>query len=223
MVQKSEKKEKLRTQIIAAAGIYSTLLAGKTFLYVFGTEYFELLFKTDRFVHLTGVDTSLHARDFYVKAKNGLLTSQQFSFSKRHPFETAKKKLSCLTQLPCLTNNLVCVVKDLSTLTLSYKLGVTNLEFTLGLTENTDSNGNTIDSTFVPRTLRVRDHSIENSRDAEFVDFILVKDGSQCKYDTVLFADPLKSLPDSIHGKISDSLRAHLAKDDCVDTVPQAV
>lgn len=46
--------------------------------------------------------------------------------------------------LPELTNEMVCVLKDMQTMTITYKLSVTNLEFTLGLTENTDRGGNKI-------------------------------------------------------------------------------
>lgn len=73
MTQKSEKKEILRQQIIVAAKTYSQKLAGKVFLYVYGNEYFEVLFKTDRFLHLTGVVTKLNAREFYRNAKRGEL------------------------------------------------------------------------------------------------------------------------------------------------------
>lgn len=33
---------------------------------------------------------------------------------------------------------MVCILKEMQTVTIIYKLSVTNLEFTLGLTENTD-------------------------------------------------------------------------------------
>lgn len=212
MVGKAQKKETLRARIITAAKIYSSKLAGKTFLYIFGNESFELLFKKDRFVHLTGVDTTLYASSFYNKAKNGTLTDNQFDFSSRHPFEIAKKKLQCLEQLPCLTDRLVCIVKDMSTINISYKLGLTNLEFTLGLTENTDHHGNATAGFFVPRTLRVRDHAIENSNGAEFVDYILVKDGSQSLYDTIMFCDTTKSPPEYLSSKLTDTLQRQLYK-----------
>ena len=54
-----KKKIALRNDIVVAAKIYSAYLAGHSFLYVFGTEYFELFFPTDRFLHLTGVNTKL--------------------------------------------------------------------------------------------------------------------------------------------------------------------
>jgi len=64
-----------------------------------------------------------------------MLTTEQFYFDQKHSYHNAKKKLPYLLLLPVLTNRLVCVVKDMRTLTLTYKIGVTNLDFTLGLSE----------------------------------------------------------------------------------------
>ncbi|MFR5294780.1 MAG: PBECR4 domain-containing protein [Clostridium sp.] len=44
-------------------------MAGKTFLYVCGDEYFEVSFPIDHFLHLTGVETRLSTKDFYKNAK----------------------------------------------------------------------------------------------------------------------------------------------------------
>ena len=51
---RKSKNEQIRKQIIAASKIYRDNLAGKVFLYVYGTSYFEVAFPTDRFRHLTG-------------------------------------------------------------------------------------------------------------------------------------------------------------------------
>ena len=63
-------------------------------------------------------------------------------------YANAKKKLPCLKHLPELTKDMVCILKDMQTVTIKYKLSVTNLEFTLGLTENTDKHGNKINDFF---------------------------------------------------------------------------
>ena len=44
MATKTEKKNKIRQGIIESAEIYSKMLAGKVFLYVYGEEYFEVSF-----------------------------------------------------------------------------------------------------------------------------------------------------------------------------------
>lgn len=79
-----------------SAVVYSNDLAGKTFLYVYGEEFFEVSFPVDHFLHLTGVETKLSAKNFYKNAKKGILTNNQFYFTGRHPYANAKKKLPCL-------------------------------------------------------------------------------------------------------------------------------
>lgn len=148
MATKVDKKNAIRQGIIEAAIVYSQSLAGKTFLYVYGDEYFEVSFPVDHFLHLTGVETRLSAKDFYRNAKKAILTNNQFYFDARHIYANVKKKLPCLKRLPELTNEMVCVLKDMQTMTITYKLSVTNLEFTLGLTENTDRGGNKINDGF---------------------------------------------------------------------------
>ncbi|MBR1695635.1 MAG: hypothetical protein IJ709_09590 [Selenomonas sp.] len=190
-----EKKQLLKSDIITAANIYKEKLAGKVFLYVYGREYFELNFATAQFLHLTGVATNLRAREFYRRAKDSTLALNQFYFCEGHPFATAKRKLQCLKNLPSLTTELVCVLKGLNTLTFTYKIGVTNLQFTLGLTENVDSNGKKINDWLVPRTLRPKDNSIAKSNDGEFVDFILSKPASNKKYDMICYQEAGKKFP----------------------------
>ena len=104
------------------------------FLYVCGDEYFEVSFPIDHFLHLTGVETRLSAKDFYKNAKKSILTNNQFYFDARHVYANAKRKLPCLKRLPELTNEMVCVLKNMETMTITYKLSVTNLEFTGSVT-----------------------------------------------------------------------------------------
>lgn len=198
MATKTDKKNAIRQDIIDSAGIYSRDLAGKVFLYVYGDEYFEVSFPVNHFLHLTGVETKLSAKDFYKNAKRAKLTNSQFYFDARHPYANAKKKLPCLKRLPELTNDIVCILKDMQTATIIYKLSVTNLEFTLGLTENTDDKGKKINDLFFPMSLRVEDSSVEKSNDGEIVDFIFSKDASVAKYDKLLVEDKHKSIPEGI-------------------------
>ena len=164
MATKTEKKNAIRQDIIDSAAIYSQNLAGKAFLYVYGEEFFEVSFPVDHFLHLTGVETYLSAKEFYKNAKKGKITNSQFYFDERHLYANAKKKLPCLKRLPELTNDMVCILKDMQTVTIVYKLSVTNLEFTLGLTENVDNSGNKINDFFLPMSLRVEDSSVEKKQ-----------------------------------------------------------
>lgn len=195
MDTKNIKDEQIRKQIITASEVYRDKLAGRVFLYVYGESYFEVVFPTDRFRHLTGVNSSISAQEFYDKAKSSMLSVGQIFYDREHTYRGAKRKLPCLTMLPTLTNNVVCVVKDMKTVTLTYKIGVTNLDFTIGLSENLDLEGNKINDWFLPRTLRVKDKAIESSADAEFIDFIFSKDASVDKYSTMTYADKDKKPP----------------------------
>ena len=210
MANRSEKKDSIRTQIISAAQVYGTELAGRDFLYVFGDQYFQLRFKIECFMHLTGVASNLDSKRFYKYAKRAILTANQFRFSSDHPYENAKKKLPCLNRLPELTNSLVCVIEEMRTVTLTYKLGLTNLHFTLGLTENINGEGQKVNDFYLPRTLRVNDRSIENSDDGEFVDFIFSKDSSKDKYDTVCFSEKEKAIPEEVKEYFSPELISEL-------------
>lgn len=210
MEKKEDKIGELRRQVIQAAKAYKDNLAGKVFLYVYGACYFEVVFQTDQFLHLTGVGTSLRARDFYQKAKDSTLSTGQMYFDARHPYRTAKKKLPCLAELFKLTDNLVIISDDTRTGTLTYKLSVSNLEFTIGLTENCDKDGKKINDWFLPRTLRVKDKTVENSSASEFVDLILAKDAASTHYTHITYRDEEKIPPQSIKELLSPELQTVL-------------
>ena len=144
------------------------------------------------------VETGLSAKDFYKNAKKGKLSSNQFYFTERHPYANARKKLPCLKRLPELTSQMVCVLKDMQTATILYKLSVTNLEFTLGLTENIDTHGKKINDYFLPMSLRVEDSSVEKSKDGEIVDFIFAKDACMSQYNKLVVQDTKKNIPENI-------------------------
>lgn len=117
-----------------------------------------------------------------------------------------------MKRLPELTNDIVCILKDMQTVTIIYKLSITNLEFTLGLTENTDDRGKKINDFFFPMPLRVEDSSVQKSNNAEIVDFIFSKNASMATYDTLLVEDKNKLIPESIKHLISEKFfnKSHL-------------
>lgn len=198
MATKTHKKDVIRQEIIAAANIYSQCLAGKTFLYVYGNNYFELSFPIDRFLHLTGVSSRMSAVSFYRNAKKSKLTNAQFGFDSKHLYANAAKKLPCLKRLPELTNQMVCVLNNLQTMTITYKIGVSNLEFTLGLIKE--------NMVFVPMTLRVEKSSVAKSQDGEIVDFIFCKDSSLCYYNQISFQDCNKNIPSCVYSFLDPKL-----------------
>lgn len=206
MATKEEKKNKIRTAILDAAEIYSAKLAGKTYLYVYGDKYFELWFSTERYPHLTGVNSRLSAEDFYKKCLDKKLTCSQFYFDKEHRYDNAKKKLNKLKDLPLLTTEMVCIIEDLKTVTFTYKIGITDLDFTLALSENIDLKGNIINNWWIPRSLRVKDKAIESSNGGDIVDFIFWKKAEETKYSNIAFVDNNKKLPLSIKNLLSEEL-----------------
>lgn len=198
-------RTEIRNQIYLAHKEYSTKLAGKVFMYVYGDEYFEVLFKVDKFKHLTGVESRLSGKAFYNYAKRKILSPNQFYFTNNHPYRTSVKKLEQLKTLSVITQNQVCAIKNLSTLTFTYGLGITNLDLTLCLIEDTDIKGNLLSSYYVPMSLRIKDKSIEMSNEGEFVDFIFEKSAEDTIYKKLNFAASGKSFPDCIKSKIDSS------------------
>ena len=98
MATKVDKKNAIRQGIIEAAIVYSQSLAGKTFLYVYGDEYFEVSFPVDHFLHLTGVETILSAKDFYRNAKRLFL--QIISFILMQDIYMQMPKRTSLFRIP---------------------------------------------------------------------------------------------------------------------------
>lgn len=220
MADLNVEKIELRKQIISAANVYKNNLAGKVYLYVYGDKYFEVAYMTECFKHLTGVESVLRGNSFYDNAKNATLATAQICFSSRHPLKTAKKKIVCLHQLPQLTKDLVCVVKDMNTVTITYKLGITNLEFTVGLTENVNKSGDKVNSWLVPRTLRINDKAIDASADAEFVDFIFCKKATEPRYNQICYAASNAHLPGIVEPLLTEDFFSTFTNQ---DKVPQPV
>ena len=86
-------KSAILKKIHNAAKNYQRYLAGKTFMYVYEGKSIEVVFKNSSFLHLTGVNTKLKAKEFYkhAKTKNGLKV-QEFFFDKDHPYDLAEKR-----------------------------------------------------------------------------------------------------------------------------------
>ena len=196
------KKINLRNDIITVAKVYRDELAGKCFMYIYGEKYIEILFKTSNFSHLTGVVTSLPGKEFYRKAKKGQLNEGQFYFNNKHPIDLAGKKIGKLDKLPNLTNEAVFIIEDMSTESKIYKIGVSNLDFTLGVMENRDITTNKIINNFlIPVTFRIRgEKDVDKNPNVYIVDFILMKDNPYNKYDKIYFgsADKISLLQQNI-------------------------
>ena len=101
-MKKYDKKSAIKI-IVHAAKEYEEKLNNKHFLIVYQkkslTKTVEIGFRDMNFLHLTGVETRLSAKDFYKNAKKATLSNNQFYFNARHPYANAKKKLPCLKRL----------------------------------------------------------------------------------------------------------------------------
>lgn len=106
-------KSAILKKIHNAAKNYQRYLAGKTFMYVYEGKSIEVVFKNSSFLHLTGVNTKLRAKEFYkhAKTKNGLKV-QEFFFDKNHPYDLAEKKTDHLEDLYRITNMEVLITED---------------------------------------------------------------------------------------------------------------
>lgn len=106
-------KSAILKKIHNAAKNYQRYLAGKTFMYVYEGKSIEVVFKNSSFLHLTGVNTKLKAKEFYkhAKTKNGLKV-QEFFFDKNHPYDLAEKKTDYLTDLYRITNMEVLITEN---------------------------------------------------------------------------------------------------------------
>lgn len=91
MLQKADKNELIRKQIISASKVYRDNLAGKVFLYVYGESFFEVVFPTNCFRHLTGVNSTISAQEFYDKAKSSKLSTGQILYDSNHTYKNAKR------------------------------------------------------------------------------------------------------------------------------------
>lgn len=169
-------KSAILKKIHNAAKNYQRYLAGKTFMYVYEGKSIEVVFKNSSFLHLTGINTKLKAKEFYkhAKTKNGLKV-QEFFFDKDHPYDLAEKKTDHLADLYRITNMEVLITEDVVTFTANYKIGIKDLQFILLCGENRDKHGKLIDDCLVPYSFRIEEIGNEKFGELYEVDLIFCK------------------------------------------------
>lgn len=79
---------------------------------------------------------------------------------------------------------------DMQTETVTYKIGLSNLEFSIGMYEK--------DGFYSPQSLRGKGKPIENSLGGEVVDFIFARENGEHKYTRCTFQDPAKEIPAAV-------------------------
>lgn len=58
-------KREILNKTILAADIYNQKLTQYSFLYIYQNDFIEVLFPTDKFLHLTGIGTKRYANSFF--------------------------------------------------------------------------------------------------------------------------------------------------------------
>lgn len=198
-------KSQIIRRIHRSALKYKEIFVGNTYMFVFNNDYVEVMFKKSSFMHLTGVASCLKADDFYNHAltERGLRPGEIF-FNEDHPYDLADKKTSILIGLGDITIKDSSVVMDIETKTFSYKLGVANLDFTVCLGDDKNSQGEIHGNCKVPYSFRVE--GIENSKSDKIysVSHVLKKKTGEKKYHILTYGDigNLKYLKDEIQEKL---------------------
>lgn len=201
-------KIQIVNQIVLAAKAYKSNLIGKTFLYYFEGRYIEVIYRARDFAHLTGVETSLSANDFYKEAVRGTLRDTQIYFSKRHPYSLCVRKLSHLSQLIKITDSPLLVLESVTTDTAVYKFGLTELACTVCLDHDLDGMGHPKSSMLIAKSLRDED-SFNRGQNAYEINMIFCKANTAKIYDSCTFNDKKCSkedLPEEILKKLSPEI-----------------
>lgn len=183
-------KRVIINRIQEAAKIYKDTLVGKTFLVLYEGKSVEMIFKTDNFMHLCGVDSRLAPKDFLKRAVKGELRTFDIGFSDNiHPYRFADIKTEHLKEALSILQRESLIITDIYTQTRNYKLGTTDLEVVFCFDEQTDDEGYPINEILNPFSLRIEE--IANSRFDEMyeVDFVLSKKTGTKEYDTIEFGN----------------------------------
>lgn len=188
-------RKQIVTEIQNAAKEYKKNLVGRKFLYVFEGRWIEVLFTTKSFKHLTGVDSSLSAKDFFSNALKRHLGVNNISFSNRHPYNLCVRKIAHLSSLCDLAIGEGFLLEDISTNTQSFKFGSTDLDFTLLFNPQKDASGNIIGDCLSVESLRDED-CFSRSNNVYEISHILSKRNDQKLYDTIHFIDNRYTITD---------------------------
>lgn len=206
----SKKQDRIDTvkAICHAAKLYKANLVGRKFLYFFDKRYIEVIYKTNSFKHLTGVESHLSANAFYKLALKGQLTEKQIFFSSVHPFKLCKRKLKHLDAIASLATSEGFMLEEIKTVTRTYKFGTTDLNFSLCFNQQFDDAGTLLNEVFHVESLRDED-CFSKSKTAYSVDAILYKQNTEKKYDHLAFLDNschLADFPNELRNLCSDIL-----------------
>lgn len=198
-------KAQIIRRIHNAAKKYKEYFVGNTYMFVYENQYIEVMFKKSSFLHLTGVATNLNAENFYDHALiRNRLRPQEVLFDNDNPYDLADRKTQHLADLYKITLTDVVIATDIVTMTFTYSIGITNLEFVICLGDDTDFAGNLISKCKVPYSFRIEEIDNQKFGDLYEVTHILKKKTGTKKYNELTFGDKntIIDLPQAIQEKI---------------------
>lgn len=207
-MSKVQDRKNIVKKIENAAALYREKLVGKRFIYVFDNRYIEVIYKAENFRHLTGVETFLTARRFYSYAARRILATSQVSFSSSHPYDLCLRKLQHINEMAEMAGSESFILEEIKTNTKSYKFGTTDLNFTLCMNRELDSQGNEKGDCFIVQSLRDGD-CFKKSKDVYVVTHILSRSNDKKKYTDLLYMDQsatIQDLPANILELIDEGL-----------------
>ncbi len=218
-MSKTQDRKQIVQAIEDAADLYRKNLVGKRFMYVFDNRYIEVIYKSENFRHLTGVESPLSAKRFYSYAARRMLTVSQINFNSTHPYALCARKVKHIREVATLAGSESLMLEEITTQTKTYKFGTTDLNFTLCMDKEYDSSGNEKGDCYVVQSLRDED-CFSKSKDVFEVTHIFVRPNDSKKYDTLLYQDPrysVSQLPEEILSLLNDDLHATFQKESNAD------
>lgn len=207
-MNKARDRKNIVNQIEQAADVYRKHLVGKRFMYVFDNRYIEVIYKSENFRHLTGVDTNLSAKRFYSYAARRMLTTSQIYFNAVHPYNLCVRKVKHISDIATLAGSESFMLEEIATDTQSYKFGTTDLNFTLCMNKEKDDQGNEKGDCFVVQSLRDED-CFSKSDQAYVVTHIFARQNDVKKYTDMLYMDSaasMEGLPECVKDLLEPSL-----------------
>lgn len=182
-------------QINHAATLYRLNLVGRRFLYVFDNRYIEVLFRSQNFRHLTGVDTSMDAATFYKDAVRGRLYANKIYFSRQHPSDICLRKIQHICNIASMMTSESLMLEEITTNTRTYAFGTTDLNFTLCLDREYDKSGRPKGECYIAHSLRDGDN-MHKSKSVYVVTHIFSKPNTCKKYTNLCYMDKDSSMDD---------------------------
>ena len=182
-VVKKSFKERVAEAAISCAAIYKEKFVECDYLVcsdAFGENgYQEIKAEANNFLHLTGVNTSLSADEFYRKCIDGTLTEHDFDFVKKGQSEhsvkgSVRQKIKALPQMLDMFDKELLTEKNFSKNRISCLFATADSEFTIGFVE-----------TGRPKTLMRKNQLDEKKRKP--VDLVLRKKRDQDAYSERVF------------------------------------